>query len=80
MRFLIWSLGVIVLEMWRRMELLAQHDTSAAWMVCTIFWIFVGAGVLLTGVTRLVTGKMKAGALGVRAPTGPGAPATHKGE
>jgi hypothetical protein len=80
MRFLTWCLGILVLLQWHWLLLLHGAALPASYIAALIFWIFAGAGVCLTGIIRLVAGKMKAGVLKPVSAGGPGAPATQKGD
>jgi hypothetical protein len=80
MRFLIWSLGIMLLEAWRMILLELGHGVNWVWAAFLIYWIFVGAGVLITGVVRLVAGKMSLPGSGAPRSIAEARQATSKGE
>ena len=80
MRWMTWCLGVMVLVAVQQSSVACGRGWGWQWTVMLIFWVFAGAGALLTGVIRLVSGKVRAGAFHGVQPPGPGAPAPRKGE
>jgi hypothetical protein len=80
MRWMTWLLGIMVLLAWQDALHSAGRGVDTWYVVYAILWFLAGAGALLTGVIRLVAGKMKAGALGEVSPPRRDAPAAQKGE
>jgi len=69
-----------VLLQWHWLLLLHGAALPPSYLAALIFWIFAGAGVFVTGLVRLVAGKMKAGVPKALSGAGTGAPATQKGD
>jgi len=75
-----WCLGILVLLAWHAQFAMHNGAATATYLFAVVFWIFVGAGALITGLVRLLAGKMKAGAPALVDRGRSGAPATTKGE
>lgn len=80
MRAMTWCLGILVLLAWHSLLIVHGATVSMSYLFAAIFWIFVGAGALITGLVRLLAGKMKAGVPVLAGPGRPGTPATTKGD
>lgn len=80
MRVMVWCLGILVLLAWQSLLLVHGAAVTTSYLVAAIFWIFVGTGALITGLVRLVAGKIKPGVPSLVGEKRPGTPATLKGE
>jgi hypothetical protein len=77
---MVWCLGIVVLLAWHSSFAMHNAAVSTSFLAAAIFWFFVGAGALITGLVRLVAGKIKPGVPSLVGGSRPGTPATLKGE
>jgi hypothetical protein len=78
MKFLVWMLGVMVIYLGMETTAAAAPRWWWVWIASAVLWFFAGCGLALSGVAKLVSGKVGAGGwAGVRAKA-PAQPAPHK--
>ena len=80
MRGMTWCLGILVLLAWHSLLVVHGATVTTSYLLAAVFWFLVGVAALITGLVRLVAGKMKPGVPSLVGGSRPGTPATLKGE
>lgn len=80
MRALTWLVGVLVILLGLNAGASRSSGWAAVWVASAALWFFVGVGLSVTSLAKLVAGKVGAGALGARAAPGVVRPAPKTDE